>query len=90
MLKVIITLYFSLQLRFVNSKNRASLNYTLAPNELSDVTEDEFEMYTGLLIDPAGGNVALKKQEIPEVKFKIPKSPLPDSLDWRDYGELTL
>lgn len=43
-------------------------------------------MYKGLLIDPSGGDEALKKQEIPEARLKIPQTPLPDSLDWREYG----
>ncbi|KAJ7387712.1 hypothetical protein OS493_001054 [Desmophyllum pertusum] len=73
----------------INSKNRAALNFTLAPNELSDVTEDEFEMYKGLLIDPSGGDEGLKKQEIPEARLTIPKTPLPNSLDWREYGVVT-
>ena len=72
--------------RFISSKNRAALNFTLAPNELSDVTENEFEMYKGLLIDPSGGDDGLKKQEIPEARLTIPTTPLPDSLDWREYG----
>ena len=72
--------------RFINSKNRAVLNFTLEPNELSDVTDDEFEMYKGLLIDPSGGDETLKKQEIPEARLKIPTIPPPNSLDWREYG----
>ena len=72
--------------RFINSRNRAALNFTLEPNELSDVTDEEFEMYKGLLIDPSGGDEALKKQEIPEARLSIPPVPLPSSLDWRDYG----
>ena len=43
-------------------------------------------MYKGLLIDPSGGDEVLKKQEIPEARLKIPQTPLPDSLDWREYG----
>lgn len=62
------------------------MNFTLEPNELSDVTDDEFEMYKGLLIDPSGGDEGLKKQEIPEARLKIPHNPLPNSLDWREYG----
>lgn len=58
----------------------------MEPNELSDVTDDEFEMYRGLLIDPSGGDEALKKQEIPEARFKIQQKSLPNSLDWREYG----
>ncbi|KAL9979945.1 hypothetical protein ACROYT_G008468 [Oculina patagonica] len=80
---------FRHNIRFINSKNRAALNFTLAPNELSDVTENEFEMYKGLLIDPSGGDEGLKKQEIPEARLTIPKTPLPDSLDWREYGVVT-
>jgi len=45
-------------------------------------------MYKGLLIDPSGGDEGLKKQEIPEARLTIPKTPLPDSLDWREYGKL--
>lgn len=78
--------YYNFHHRYINSKNRAALNFTLAPNELSDVTENEFEMYKGLLIDPSGGDEGLKKQEIPEARLTIPKTPLPDSLDWREYG----
>lgn len=78
---------FTLYLRFISSKNRAALNFTLAPNELSDVTDDEFEMYKGLLIDPGGGDdETLKKQEIPEARFNTPDTPLPKCLDWREYG----
>ena len=58
----------------------------MEPNELSDVTDDEFEMYKGLLIDPSGGDEVLKKQEIPEARLKIPQTPLPNTLDWREYG----
>lgn len=47
-------------------------------------------MYKGLLIDPSGGDEALKKQEIPEARLSIPPVPLPSSLDWRDYGRPVL
>ncbi|XP_068679493.1 counting factor associated protein D-like [Montipora foliosa] len=80
---------FRHNIRFINSKNRAALNFTLEPNELSDVTDDEFEMYKGLLIDPSGGDETLKKQEIPEARLKIPTIPPPNSLDWREYGAVT-
>ncbi|XP_058968750.2 counting factor associated protein D [Pocillopora verrucosa] len=81
---------FRHNMRFISSKNRAALNFTLAPNELSDVTDDEFEMYKGLLIDPGGGDdETLKKQEIPEARFNTPDTPLPKCLDWREYGAVT-
>lgn len=72
--------------RFIRSHNRAGLNYSLDSNELADLSDDEFEEYKGLLIDPSGGDEQLKKEMIPEVRFSIPHRPPPRGLDWRDYG----
>lgn len=47
--------------RFINLKNRVVFNFILELNELSDVIDDEFEMYKGLLIDLSGGDEILKK-----------------------------
>ncbi|XP_048583024.1 counting factor associated protein D isoform X2 [Nematostella vectensis] len=81
---------FRHNMRYIRSHNRARLNFTLAPNEFADMTDEEFESYKGLLIDPSGSDDALKRQEIPEIRFndKI-EVPLPDNLDWRDYGAVT-
>lgn len=85
--KFLIVWFFFFTSRYIRSHNRAGLNYTLDSNELADVTDEEFEAYKGLLIDPSGGDEQLKKQAIPEVRFSIPHRPLPDNLDWREYGK---
>ena len=71
--------------RFVHSHNRAQRSYNLDVNHLSDISDEEFEMMKG---QPYPDTPELKKEleDIPQLRIKIPTSPLPLSLDWRDYG----
>ena len=77
------------QSRYINSNNRAGLNFSLAPNELTDITEEEFAAYKGLLINPSEGDEELMKREMPEFTFADPNVALPTNLDWRQYGEFS-
>ena len=73
--------------RFVHSHNRARLNYTLALNHLSDISDQEFEMMKG---QPDVDTPQMQKEinDIPQLRLKIPKTPLPMNLDWRQFGEM--
>lgn len=62
------------------------MTFSLDANELTDVTEEEFQMYKGLVMDP-GYSDSNNTHEIAQVRFSIPHAPLPVSLDWREFGK---
>ena len=78
-------LLVSIFLRFVHSHNRAKLNYTLRLNHLSDISDNEFEMMKGQG-DMDSPTIQKEINQIPQLRIKIPKEPLPKNLDWRNYG----
>ena len=52
------------------------------------MTEKEVGQYTGLLDEPDGTYNGGKQFTIPHIDFA--NTPIPQSLDWRDYGRLLL
>ncbi|NWZ28390.1 CYSP1 proteinase, partial [Asarcornis scutulata] len=70
-------------MRFVHSKNRAALSYTLALNHLADRTPQELAALRGR-----------RRSGAPNHGLPFPSQlyadlPLPESLDWRLYGAVT-
>lgn len=69
-------------LRFVHSKNRAGLSYSLALNSMSDRTMSEMTMMRGR-----------RQSKTPNRGLPFPKVynnvKVPESLDWRLYGAVT-
>ncbi|XP_015748362.1 PREDICTED: cathepsin L1-like [Acropora digitifera] len=63
---------FKHNLRYIRSKNRQNLKFKLAPNNFTDMTEDEVNQHRGLLHDK---------------KITAAVDSIPDELDWRDYGK---
>lgn len=85
----VLLLLTSVFLRFVHSHNRAKLNYTLELNHLSDISDSEFEMMKGQG-DMDSPTIQKEINQIPQLRIKIPKEPLPKNLDWRNYGIYSL
>ena len=52
------------------------------------MTEKEVGQYKGLLDEPDGTYNGGKQFEIPDIDFG--STPIPTSLDWRDYGKKAL
>ena len=66
--------------RFIQSKNRAGLSFTLAVNHLADRTRQELKMMNGYRYK-SGYNGGLPfEQDVYNMKN------VPDTLDWRLYG----
>ncbi|XP_074642740.1 digestive cysteine proteinase 1-like [Tubulanus polymorphus] len=76
--------YFRQNVRFIHSKNRANLGYTLAVNHLADKSDDEMKMIRGLKHTPGiyngGKPFHLENYDLNKV---------PDQMDWRLYGAVT-
>nr|XP_013800141.1 PREDICTED: thiol protease aleurain-like [Apteryx mantelli mantelli] len=70
-------------MRFVHSKNRAALSYTLALNHLADRTPQELAVLRGRRRSRAPNN----GQPFPSEHYA--GLDLPESLDWRLYGAVT-
>jgi len=72
-------------LRFIHSKNRQGLTYSLAANHMADFTDTEMRTIRGKLFDPElkynGG------QEFRYTEDDLDQAP--DTLDWRLYGAVT-
>ncbi|XP_041358235.1 digestive cysteine proteinase 2-like isoform X2 [Gigantopelta aegis] len=73
---------FRQNLRFINSKNRAGLTFTLAVNHLADRSEGEMRLMRGYTYTPNHGG-------LPFDMSKYNLSDVPDQLDWRLYGAVT-
>ncbi|XP_011178576.1 digestive cysteine proteinase 1 isoform X2 [Zeugodacus cucurbitae] len=71
-------------LRFIHSKNRARLSYTLAANHLADKTEEELRARRGF----KSSGVYNTGKAFPYNVEKL-KDELPDQYDWRLYGAVT-
>lgn len=65
------------------------MNYTLELNHLSDISDSEFEMMKGQG-DMDSPTIQKEINQIPQLRIKIPKEPLPKNLDWRNYGIYSL
>ncbi|XP_049606676.1 digestive cysteine proteinase 2 [Syngnathus scovelli] len=70
-------------LRYVHSKNRAGLSFTLALNSLSDRTMSEMAAMRGR----KRGKTPNRGRPFPTHKYEGVK--VPESLDWRLYGAVT-
>merc|ERR1719427_1726500 len=72
-------------LRFIHSKNRKGLTYTLASNHMADMTNSEMKILRGRIHDSNlkhnGGH--------PHTYDKKDVEDAPDALDWRLYGAVT-
>ncbi|XP_062996652.1 digestive cysteine proteinase 2-like [Elgaria multicarinata webbii] len=70
-------------MRFVHSKNRASLSFKLALNHLADRTPEEMAAMRGLLPDKTPNDGEIFPLELYSGII------LPESIDWRLYGAVT-
>lgn len=63
-------------------------------NELADLTPEEFRAMDDLLNDEGEGVSDFMKgqfphnDEVPVVNYTEPSQPLPENLDWREYGNM--
>ncbi|KAI3386659.1 hypothetical protein SNEBB_007757 [Seison nebaliae] len=75
---------FRQNLRFINSKNRAKLTYTLAVNHLADKSKEELKMLRGK-------STSNDKMEdaIPCPDEELKTKSVPDEFDWRLHGAVT-
>lgn len=76
---------FMQNLRFIHSKNRANLGYTLSVNHLADKSDEEIKVLRGYHSSGKsnGGGV------FPYVMNASVLADLPDDYDWRLYGAVT-
>lgn len=76
---------FMQNLRFIHSKNREHLGFSLAVNMLADRTLDEIKALQGR----KSRGVHNGGQEFPYKLTKATLASLPESLDWRLFGAVT-
>lgn len=74
---------FTQNMRFIHSKNRQNLTYTLAPNHLTDLTDSEMSRMRGRLRSKGYNGGAPFHYSSFELRST------PKSLDWRLYGAVT-
>lgn len=67
--------------RYIHSKNRAGLSYSLSINHLADHTEEELAIMRG-------GKHRKTQNKAQPFPTELRSLSLPDSLDWRLYGML--
>uniref|UniRef100_A0A1B0BAT2 Peptidase C1A papain C-terminal domain-containing protein n=1 Tax=Glossina palpalis gambiensis TaxID=67801 RepID=A0A1B0BAT2_9MUSC len=75
---------FRQNLRFIQSKSRAQLNYALAINHLADKTDEELKALRGF----RSTGVYNTGKPFPYDVSKL-KDQIPDQYDWRLYGAVT-
>nr|NP_620470.1 cathepsin K1 [Drosophila melanogaster]AAF49777.1 cathepsin K1 [Drosophila melanogaster]AAM52734.1 RE18380p [Drosophila melanogaster]BAA86910.1 homologue of Sarcophaga 26,29kDa proteinase [Drosophila melanogaster] len=75
---------FRQNLRYIHSKNRAKLTYTLAVNHLADKTEEELKARRGYKSSGIYNTGKPFPYDVPKYKDEIP-----DQYDWRLYGAVT-
>ena len=73
--------------RFIKSRNRQHLGYTLKPNHLTDMTEKEVEREKGLL---KANHEALIGGAMFHVPLGDENRDPPETLDWRQRGKCDL
>lgn len=74
---------FRQNVRFIHSKNRAALGFSLAVNHLADKTQEEIRLMNGYRYSPGPhGGLAFDTS-----KYSL--RDLPDSMDWRLHGAVT-
>lgn len=76
---------FMQNLRFIHSKNRASLGYTLAVNHLADKTDEEIKSLRGFRSSGASNGGGVFPYQLTDRVL----ADLPDNLDWRLFGAVT-
>merc|ERR1719244_2044912 len=72
-------------LRFIHSKNRQGLSYTLSSNHLADMTGSEMKTLRGRVHDSSLGY----NGGLPHTYSTEELRDAPDTLDWRLYGAVT-
>ncbi|KAH8305607.1 hypothetical protein KR059_003541, partial [Drosophila kikkawai] len=75
---------FRQNLRYIHSKNRAKLPYTLAVNHLADKTEEELKARRGYKSSGVYNTGKPFPYDVPKYQDEIP-----DQYDWRLYGAVT-
>lgn len=75
---------FRQNLRYIHSKNRAKLTYTLAVNHLADKTEDELKARRGYRSSGVYNTGKPFPYDVPKHKDEIPAQ-----YDWRLFGAVT-
>ncbi|XP_067948053.1 digestive cysteine proteinase 2-like [Watersipora subatra] len=73
---------FRQNVRFIHSKNRSPINYTLAVNHMADMSHDELRLRNGRRPSKGPNHGRPFNRD-------AYKSPMPDSFDWRLYGAVT-
>ncbi|XP_056019981.1 digestive cysteine proteinase 1-like [Ostrea edulis] len=74
---------FRQNVRFIHSKNRAALGFSLAVNHLADKSREEIQLMNGYHYTPGPhGGLAFDTS-----KFNL--KDLPDTMDWRLHGAVT-
>jgi len=76
---------FMQNLRYIHSKNRAKLGFSLAVNHLTDKTEDELKALRGF----RSSGVYNGGKPFPYNTSSSEFDDLPDQYDWRLYGAIT-
>ena len=70
--------------RYIHSKNRAALGFSLAVNHLADKSKEEIHLMNGYRYTPGPhGGLAFDTS-----KYSL--QDLPDSMDWRLHGKLNI
>ncbi|KAH8354079.1 hypothetical protein KR084_006631 [Drosophila pseudotakahashii] len=75
---------FRQNLRYIHSKNRAKLTYTLAVNHLADKTEEELKARRGYKSSGVYNTGKPFPYDVPKYQDEIP-----DQYDWRLYGAVS-
>ncbi|XP_073986481.1 C1 family peptidase 26-29-p [Rhodnius prolixus] len=78
---------FRQNLRFIHSKNRAKLGFTLSVNHLADRSEDELKALRGRRYSVDNNGASPFPYSAVEVQSI--SADLPDQFDWRLYGAVT-
>lgn len=78
---------FMNNLRFIHSKNREQLGYSLTVNRFADRTEDEMKAYRGHR--PSGPGKYNGGNPFPYMLTEKVLADLPDDYDWRLFGAVT-
>jgi len=80
---------FKHNLRFIHSKNRAGLHYSLAVNHLADRTQSEIKLMLGLKKTPGFHGGQTYRMGETRLGAAQSRKPVPDEWDWRIQGAVT-